>query len=410
MMSKKININRSNLIFGDVRLRYPRLITTPYYWSADKPKKGKRPKDDDIFSNTMKPNGWYPQIQIPFFNEEEPPVDQYDILCAYLDTSPCGTAGGCTDWWLDGFHAASKKYYDGSLSSGPVIPNAGTGYYSWCPVFGALSDGTLIIYNGGEVLLESSPGSGSFSIAGTISGTSGDPCFLKLNDDRTKIVIGIGYGQPLIIFPVSILNTSSPPVLLDCTSWPYVPHADVINYDYLNYYDGIFWNDDTILINGGTFTASEVNVLDVSATPMSSDISDLIVSIPGASAGLVKDNNGNLITGIGYSSSSGTGELRYFSGSTIDSLISGGSTIAYSTGTYIATVLSAGQMVVDQDNYLYVGGADFLGITGPDPDVPNTDTAGFLAKVSLYDGAVTKIYIDPCQDDTATGPLCLIPK
>ena len=341
----------------------------------------------------------------------------FSILMAYINNSPCYEAGSGGQHWEFGIVPSTKLYSDGVLSDGydlPIIEGDLDG--TWCCMFDTLPDGRLVIANDLSIYLETAYQSGVFNVAATIP-ISSEASFLKVSPDGAKIAFGIGYtdSPPLTVFDVSLLDTDNPPQLFtDDGEGNYTPISGVSLFN-VNYYDAIWWNDQYLLINYGTSWGSQESFVDV--LNISTGAGSLIIDAPlGNSGGMCLDNHNNLITGIGYTDPSDyTGDIYAYKAADIQALIDGGDSISYSAGTFLCKSLSAGHMVVDHNDYLFVGGGDWISVFGgtPDPDV-----IGHVEKFQLlYDeegnvsvGTMEKLYPDSCEDDSAAGPLCKIPK
>jgi len=344
----------------------------------------------------------------------------FSILMAYINNSPCYEAGSGGQHWEFGIVPSTKLYSDGVLSDGYDLPIIeGDLDEIWCCMFDTLPDGRLVIANDLSIYLETAYQSGVFNVAATIP-ISSEASFLKVSPDGTKIAFGIGYtdSPPLTVFDVSLLDTDNPPQLFtDNGGGNYTPISGVSLFN-VNYYDAIWWNDQYLLINTeeGGWDNSIIGALNVSTGNGLS----IITGFPGASGGVCLDNYNNLITGIGKSSSEDvyTGNIYAYPASTIQAIIDGGSSISYSDGTFLCKSLSAGHMIVDQNNCLFVGGGDFIGVGLGSGSASNPNIIGHIEKFQLlYDeegnvsvGTMEKLYPDPCEDDSAAGPLCKIPK
>jgi len=348
-----------------------------------------------------------------------PPTSlEFSILMAYINNSPCYEAGSAMQHWELEVVPSTKLYSDGGLSNGydlPIIES--DSFETWCCMFDTLPDGRLVIANGLSIYLETTYQSGVFNVAATIP-ISSDASFLKVSPDGTKIAFGIGYGSPLIVFDVSLLDPSDPLQLFTADGeGNYTPISGVSLFN-VEHYDAVWWDDVHLLINteAGGWDNSIIGALNVSTGNGLS----IITGFPGASGGVCLDNYNNLITGIGknFSEDVYTGNIYAYPASTIQAIIDGGSSISYSDGTFLCKTLSAGHMIVDQNNCLFVGGGDFVGVGMGSGSASNPNIIGHIEKFQLlYDeegnvsvGTMEKLYPDSCEDDSAAGPLCKIPK
>ena len=284
------------------------------------------------------------------------------------------------------------------------------------------------------VVARVNPGTGEFT-----GGECMDPSFLHISPDGNKVALGMGYNQPLIIFPIDVLDPVNPPFLNDVTDaeepnpslngvvvfpWGSTPTAGV------HYYDAEWapdpWDDlstledevtldpsassnNTFLLmnndrgwSSGTLTGdgSQIEILDTS-----DDSNRPVVIIQNigdapyfsASADVTIDNFGNLITGQGYDynnptgANSRTGQIMIYSFSEWSDGYNGSwsspDPIDYylerdpsdptdSEGHIVADkVLSVAALGVDKDNNLHVGGGDVVGGV-------LADEAGYMALIN----------------------------
>ena len=287
-----------------------------------------------------------------------------------------------------------------------------------------------------------------------------DPSFIHISPDGTKVALGMGYNQPMLVFPISVLNPDSPPLLNSGTGGN-TPAAGVTLFpwgsspvDGVQYYEAEWVPDPTqsVALSGGTLDpaaatnnthlaintdrgwssgsltgdGSQVEVLD---TTSASNRPVVIINNIGydpdfsASADLTVDNYGNLITGQGYDYNnpvpgpdSETGQIKIFAADDWMDAYSGNPASPtpmdydHTTNIIADNVLSAAALGVDKDNNLHVGGGDV--VSG------SIGETGFAAVIhadvledALFDmGSVdesdpnqyTELQPDPNGDDSAT--------
>jgi hypothetical protein len=214
--------------------------------------------------------------------------------------------------------------------------------------------GLALVAHDRALFVQRNAGSSGFDPVATVNGArfAMDPSFVKLSPDGTRVALGLGFGQPLLVFPTSLLSAGSPPELIG--------HSEVQSYE-VGYYDAAWMPDSRrLVVNGGAWPdqpfASAVGLLD---TSMSGDTGRaLVTGLPGASSGVAVDSQGNVLTGLGFAAedTNRTGEIRIFSGSQI------GGAVDYESGTLVAmNVLSAAFLSLDHDGNLVVGGGDVFG-------------------------------------------------
>ncbi len=238
-----------------------------------------------------------------------------------------------------------------------------------------------------------------------------DPSFLHISPDGTMIALGMGYAQPMLVFPISMLDPDNPPLLNSGTGGN-TPASGVTLFpwgatpiDGVQYYEAEWVPDpDTSLstLSDGTLDpsastnnthlaintdrgwdgnnwegdGSQIEILDITDA---SNRPVIIINNIGyspsysASADLTIDNYGNLITGQGYDYNnpipgpgSETGQIKIFAADEWMDAYNGSpgspSPIEYDHTTNIIAenILSAAAMGVDKYNNLHVGGGDVV--------------------------------------------------
>ena len=308
----------------------------------------------------------------------------------------------------------------------PVVGGSG-GYYSWFTAVEYFRDGTtakignleaegrLLAATGRELYLQRNYGASQWDVVATVGATM-DPCFVRISPDGSRVALGIGYGAPLLVFPTSMLSSSSPPVLHDGTH----PAAGVTAFD-VNYYDAAWVDNQYLVINGGSWPgpvySSGVGVLD-STNPNDSG-TGLIGNILGASASIAVDADGNLFTGIGMAAGppNRTGEIKVWPAGEWST--TPGAALNYEANPRIVgkNVLSAAYLGTDSEGNLHVGGGDAFGVGGTtekgyaaliSKDVIARVTALGTPGAPVDEGNSTQyreFAPDPCANDSATGIL-----
>ncbi len=278
------------------------------------------------------------------------------------------------------------------------------------------AEGRLVAATGTHIYLQRTYGSGNWEVVGTL-GTLMDPGFIKVSPDGSKIALGVGYGKPLLVFPTNMLTPDNPPLLMDGSG---NPGSGVTAYS-VNYYDAAWADNQYLVINGGQWPgppyASGIGILD---TDDPNDTGKgLISNIPGASGGIAIDNNGDLITGIGYApgSTNRTGEIKLWNSSEWST--NPASVLDYEANTRLVAqnVLSAAYLGTDRENNLHVGGGDAFGTGGPaERGYAALINNAVVARVAAPSGPGTPVdesnsaeyrsfAPDPCRNDSAMGIL-----
>jgi len=235
-----------------------------------------------------------------------------------------------------------------------------------------------------------------------------DPSFIHISPDGTKVALGLGYAQPMLVFPISMLDPDNPPLLNYGSAGQYAsPGVTLFPWgdepeDGMQYYEAewipdpdsgpVYQGDGTLdpsaptnnthlAINtdrgwdGGSGDGSQVEILDTTDAANRPVITIFNIGYPpyySASADVAVDLYGNLITGQGYdySNTSGpnseTGQIKIFAVDDWMAAYSGDPAAPdpmeydHTTNIVADEVLSAAAMGVDKYNNLHVGGGDVV--------------------------------------------------
>ncbi len=293
-----------------------------------------------------------------------------------------------------------------------------------------------------------------------------DPSFIHISPDGTKVALGLGYAQPMLVFPISKLVPSSDPdsaPLLNSGTGGNTPAAGVTLFPWggtptqgVQYYEAEWVPDPTsplhtkpdntlnpaaaanniyLAINtdrgwDGDSQAGDGSQIELLDTSDAANRPVVIIQNIGyapsysASADLTVDNYGNLITGQGYdynnpdptNPDSETGQIKIFAFDNWTAAYSGDwenpDPIEYNHTTNIIAdkVLSAAAMGVDKDNNLHVGGGDVvsgtIGATGYAAVIHADALSDGLANAGPVDTSNSSMYKelqpDANGDDSAT--------
>lgn len=268
--------------------------------------------------------------------------------------------------------------------------------------------GRLLAATGRDVLMQRAFGGAEWLTVAYLDPSERpmDPSFVEITPSGATIALGAGFYKPLYVFETALLGIAAPPNL---TTAPGVKRYDVV------YYDGAWRDERYLFLNaGGAAQDSAILVVDTQLEGEAA-VTTLVADIPGASAGIAFDRNGNLITGIGYDYDGGvrTGELRIFTASALAMALESEPLDYQADGLLLAdNVLSAASLVVDANDNLFVGGGDLFGTTGAlgyaaaiDASVLARVLAGGAPLDRSAPGELTVIAPDPCMNDDSTGVL-----
>ena len=406
---KNVRIEYNHHLHSEVQIRFSRIMEMLYWCPggppSEEPKPEPRPKP-----TPAKPNLANPAFVVVYMYAQA----AYYIILAYNANDPCqGDPGGAEARWETGSPLETMNYHDGSLHDGYFSMPVG-GYdendSSWGIFFDSLLDGRLLVVTGKKIYRETARGTNSFEVVATLPDDT-DPSFLVLSPNKEKVALGQGWSstpRALLVFPVSILDPDSPPLLIDESG---TPHEGVYAYD-THYYSAAWRDNRYLLIDAGSWPGpsytSGVGAIDT--TDPESAVQAIITDVPGASSGICFDNYGNLFCGIGYNADDGTtGDIYYFTKDQIDGAIEGSGSLNFSTqGQYLCTSLSAGHMLVDPDDNLFVCGGDAFGTGGSDANGHIEKWKLVYTQTDISAINMEELVLDPCEDDSAEGPLCLV--
>ena len=251
--------------------------------------------------------------------------DEYAGSDAYFVTLP--TMGASYFTLVDSFPAASPDVIDGYALSGRLV---------------AAADSALLI--------QKNTGANVWLPVATVPSPM-DPSFVRISPDGARVALGAGYMQTLYVFESADMSVRMP---LNLDTAPSVTRVDV------NYYDAVWRDTRYLFVNSGEFTSSRVFAIDTSLANPAGHLIEVVSGIPGASAGVTFDAQGNLVTGVGYGMD--TGELRIYPAADIAAALAGTTGIDYGDGILLAAgVLSASDLGIDADGNLLVAGGDVIG-------------------------------------------------
>ncbi len=217
--------------------------------------------------------------------------------------------------------------------------------------FDALPDGRLVVLVGADVHREVSPAARSFALLGTLPGADlpgFGAAFLRVSPDGTRLAVGNNGGASFGNFQVGVFDAAT----LSGT-WFDAGH-----------FEGRWFDDTWLALTDGDFVSpSVVTLLDTTSPNPSGPINPIVIDgIGGGSAGVAFDSAGRLITGNGFFlfGPSGTGTIKSFAFADWQAVLSGGTPLDFETqGVFLADLLSAAPLGMDDSGHLLVGGGDF---------------------------------------------------
>jgi hypothetical protein len=272
------------------------------------------------------------------------------LTLGLLALAPCLFTAGIA-------RAAAFESYGGSYRALP-LPATGPGSFGLAG--DCLIDGRIVGVTGRSVFLETDVGTGVFSAVAQFddsvigAGGAADPAFLRVSPDGQRIAVGMGFGKPVAIVPVSGLGAAGAPSTLSASS----PGLRLFN---VPHNEGAWRSNGELALTAGNFgSPSRVTLLNTASDPAAPANPTIIAGIGGSSAGVGFDAAGRLFTGNGFDLTSGggpstTGTIRAFD----PAAWSGGAADFETGGTLIGNVLSASSLLFDHDGNLVISGGDF---------------------------------------------------
>jgi hypothetical protein len=295
------------------------------------------------------------------------------------------------------------------------------------------AEGRLVAAEGTSIYMQRTYGSSQWDLVATVPDTM-DPSFIHVSPDGSKIALGLGYSQPLLIMPTSVLSAASPP---DLTTAAGVKVFENI----MLYYEGDWRGDNRhFIVDGGQWPGpdceepyyndpdcvfeSGVGAVDTESADPANHTGVLLATHDGASADVEVDTNDNLIIGIGWLPDDGegnnrTGEIKVWPSGEWDPMTPNSLDYAGNTRVVAENLLSAAWIGQDAEGNLHVGGGDAYGVGGALENGYAAIIKGGIVD-AIADGIRTtpvddgdktdtteyKYFApDSCQDDTATGIL-----
>lgn len=272
-------------------------------------------------------------------------------------------------------------------------------------------DGLSLVAMDQTLYLQKNHGASAFIPVGTTQGVM-DPAFVRISPDGTKIALGLGFAQDLLVIPTSALDTTNPPVLDTAPGVQAYP---------INYQEGEWLGNDLLVLTGGLWSCGQgipcISGIGAIDTSVPNDPGGaLIQNIPGASGAIGIDPFGNLVTGLGFAPPGQTGEIRYFSSAQVFNALGTGTPLDYGVdGALLASnVLSASSLGFDAEGNVHIGGGDaFGGGAGTETGYAAVIEASVVARVAGGGAPVDEgngseykeLAPDSCEDDPATGAI-----
>lgn len=216
-------------------------------------------------------------------------------------------------------------------------------------------DGRVVTLIGDQVHVETSVGSGNFTLHGTLPladiGQFG-AVFLRVSPDGTKLAVGNGGGASFFDFEVGVFD-------FDTLMGEWFP---------VDHFDAEWFDGTSLALTAGDFISpSVVSILDTLSDPQNPINPVVVDNIGGGSGGITFDEQDRLYTGNGFElfGPSGTGTVKAFDAESWMPALKGEPPVDFENdGILIVDVLSAAPLGFDAKGNLYVGGGD----TEPDFD------------------------------------------
>lgn len=280
---------------------------------------------------------------------------------------------------LTGIDTNTLTSSDFTMAQDVTLPPPANGSFS--TVFDFLPDDRLVTFNGFEVSVQNRPGSSDFEPIGTLPPEFevDTPAFIITEPSADFFVLSTGANGNIFTLPTTGGS------------------AELITNIPLNFsatFDSEQSNE--LFINRGTqpsgaFSGSQVEQLSL----LTGDTQTIVDDIPGASAGVGFDDEGNLYTGIGLDpNEQRTGEIRRFSSQDVKQSIQTETPLDFDDdGEFVTQVLSATGLVFDEEGDMWVGGGA----------LSENGQQGFIAEVNPQTGQIIR-RVDPSDGDPDSGP------
>ncbi len=265
------------------------------------------------------------------------------------------------------------------------------------------SDGRLFVWDGANILYETSPGARPFALLtpGGLGSGSADTAAINFTSDESMVVVGNGAGglapwfDPFdpsngLLFAVPASGGTS-----------HTPSADINDHvDFIPLPAGATLANSTrkLLVDAGLPGLQSF----VSITDLTTGLSTPVITpIPGAGASMAVDSANRLYVGIGYGAH--RGDIRRFEWSAIESAFLSNTPLAWTDGELFnagSTGNNSGAgMFFDARGYLFVGGNEGVAVFTPDGAGLAYDLG--LGYVSVtYNPATDSFFAKPWSGDT----------
>jgi hypothetical protein len=254
----------------------------------------------------------------------------------------------------------------------------------------SLPDGRYLLWNGDEVFVQQTIGSGAFNAVA--SGYTGDPAFAVLSFDQDFVLLGAGFGNGVTANAYQF--DFNAPQDYQSGSELTVP----------NHFAAAFLSSTLVAFDRGDFgSPAEIIVVDISgARDAHPPVTVLRLPQPNARSTVITKPNGSFSAAVAvhsgtlYVADSGNGQYKSFPVSSIISAYNANTTVAWSSGTDIGTPFAyplGGVSGVTGSGSLVMAG--FGSIVEVDPGTGNILTTYDPAGTSPFYGMV---YNDTTED------------
>ncbi|MFI5377822.1 MAG: PEP-CTERM sorting domain-containing protein [Tepidisphaerales bacterium] len=268
------------------------------------------------------------------------------------------------------------------------------------------ADGQLYVWDGANILYETTPGARPFTILspGGIGSGSADTAAINFTSDGSTVVVGNGAGglagaidpsDPSngLIFTIPIGGGTSH------QSADVNDHVDFIPLPSISTLANA--HQKMLVDEGAPGLTSAVSIVDLTSGANTA----IITSIPGAGTSLAMDGANRLYVGIGYdgkTTGSHRGDIRRFDWTAVETAFLNHTPLDWTAGQLFNSPTnnnSGAGMFFDSRGYLFVGGNEGVAVFAPDGTGQVYDLG--LGYVTLtYNPAADQFFAKPFSGDT----------
>ncbi|MGA2499584.1 MAG: hypothetical protein ABSH20_17745 [Tepidisphaeraceae bacterium] len=237
------------------------------------------------------------------------------------------------------------------------------------------ADGRLYVWDGANVLYETTPGARPFTSLspGGVGSGSADTGGINFTSDGSAVVVGNGAGG---LAPVLNPLDVSPGLIFTIPTAGGSSHTPVAKVNYetdfipLPTVSTLAGSGQKMLVDAGSadYLSSSVSIVSLDSGVGTTSGTEVIASIPGAGASLAMDSTNRLYVCVGYGADQG--DIRRFDWSAVQSAFQSNTPLNWADGELFnpdSTGNNNGAgMFFDSRGFLFAGGSDGVTVFAPD--------------------------------------------